>query len=408
MHRHAFSQLTARVKSGGVHLGFYFAAPVLKSLVAGQPPPTIRIHRKCEPRFTWGQDYAEYFDGMDAGNARIIFAGPIEPINGRKFEFFDEKVQVGRTYAYWVSCSLGRLPTGPVAVRVRDHRIWWPHEEVTSRLAAIAQAHPALAAIAQYGTTVGGHALPGLMVGNRDRCIALVGTIHAGESGPELLIPAVERLLVENAALLARVGIAILPNVNVDERERLVRGCPWYLRTNARGVDINRNFDADWEHVETNYGFVSSDPDALTYRGPQPDSEPETRAVVSFLKAVAPRAVLSYHNLASITGAILLAPCVAAQDVDYVDACQRLTEPFIAAFYPEERWRAGLRFGTTAGSLPAYVYRTLRVPGFDLEADGNPDGQPAHIDKTTPEILATYQERHYQGLVALLRTCAEN
>ncbi|MHB9110916.1 MAG: M14 family metallopeptidase, partial [Armatimonadota bacterium] len=249
--------------------------------------------------------------------------------------------------------------------------------------------------------------LTGLHVGNRDRCIALVGTIHAGESGPELAIPAVERLLAEHPALLARAGIALLPNVNVDERERMARGCPWYLRTNARGVDLNRNFDADWEQVDYSYGLVSSDPDAVTYRGPGPHSEPETQAVAAFLHAAAPRAVLAYHWLAGITGARFLAPRAAANDDAYAAACRRLVEPFVAAFYPEQRWQASLIFSTSAGSLPNYVYRTFGVPAFDLEGDDNPDEQPAVVDQTTPELLRMYQERHYRGLNALLTACAE-
>lgn len=407
MYKHAFSQLTARVEDGGVRLAFYLTTPVFEARRDNQTISSIRVYRKCAKGFKWGKDYAEHFDGMNHGEAEVIFEGLIEPINNRKFEFLDEKAKAGETYVYWVSCSLGLHPTGPVAVRVRDRRLWWPHREVQSRLAGIAKNYPDLASVEQYGMTVGGHAMPGLIVGNRDHCLALVGTIHAGESGPELLIPVVERLLAENAALLANVGVAILPNVNIDERERLVHGCPWYLRTNARGVDINRNFHVDWERVEYGYGFVSSDPDANTYRGPSPESEPETCAVMRFLSATRPGAILSYHAMASITGATFLAACDASDDKDYARKCNALVEPFTSAFYPEKRWRAGLRFGASAGSLPAYAYHKLGVPGFDLEWDGNPNAQLSHSDKANLEMLKAYQERHYRGLVAMLTVYGE-
>ena len=220
------------------------------------------------------------------------------------------------------------------------------------------------------------------------------------------MIPAVEHMLADNADLLSHVGMAILPNVNVDERERLIDGCPWYLRKNSRGVDINRNFDADWAQVSYGYGFVSSDPDAGTYRGPGPKSEPETRATIDFLKATQPRAVLSYHALASITGANFLAAQAAETDSSYVQACTAFIEPFIRAFYTDERWGAGLHFGACAGSLPEYAYRKLGVPGFDLEWDGNPDARPSHTDNTSRSMLETYQRRHYHGLVSLLQACA--
>jgi hypothetical protein len=406
MHTHALGQLTARVGNDGVRLSCYLTTSVFESRRCKQDALMIRIYRKRVPGFRWGRHYAEYFDGLVPHETDIVFEGPMESINNRKFEYLDPKVKMKGTYVYWVSCPLGRLPTGPVPVRVRDSCIWWPHREIQSRLAALAEGYPKMTSLKRYGTTVGGHSIPGLIVGNRHNCLALVGTIHAGESGPELMIPAVERALADNTDLLSQAGVAILPNVNVDERERLIDGCPWYLRTNSRGVDINRNFDANWRQVDYGYGLVSSDPDAGTYRGPRPKSEPETRAIIRFLNAVQPRAVLSYHSLASITGANFLAAHAAETDSNYVQACTAFVEPFIRAFYRGKRWRAGIHFGASAGSLPEYAYRKLGVPGFDLEWDGNPDAQPSHLDHTSSSMLQTYQKRHYHGLVSMLQACA--
>lgn len=424
MQRHVFGQVTARVEDDGVHLAFSLKRPFYRDPPGVSVQPMIRIHRQCEPRYQWVRDAAGHFDGLQSDKARLIFEGSITPLNGRKFVFVDKRVKAGRTYVYWVSSPLGRLPNGPVAVRVRDRRVWWPYQAVESRLAAIAAAYPTLASMEPYGTTVGGITLTGLRVGNRDRSIALIGTIHAGESGPELLIPAIERLLAENAALLGQVGVALLPSVNVDERERLVRGCPWYLRKNARGVDLNRNFDAGWDVVQRGYGVATDDPDGSTYRGPGPGSEPETQAVVAFLNAVRPEVILSYHAMACLVGTSLLTPAAAKNDDGYYKACMALVGPFVAAFYelqdpvvasefgkspPDRRTlpsHAGLHFAATKGSLPFYGYDKLRVPCFDVENDGNPEYVPALSDETTPELLAVYQERHYRGLLALLKTCA--
>ena len=140
MYTHALGQLTARVESGGVRLSFYLTTPVFMSRRSKRNSLVIRIHRKRVSRFTWGRHYAEHFDSLVPAATDTLFEGPIEPINNRKFEYLDPKVKVEGTYAYWVSCPLGRLPTGPVPVRVRDRRIWWPHREIESRLAALA--HP--------------------------------------------------------------------------------------------------------------------------------------------------------------------------------------------------------------------------------------------------------------------------
>ncbi len=233
---HSVFQLKTRVEGARIRLSCFLTTPVFSSLADSSGPIVLKIQRKRVTGFIWGQQYEEHFDGLTPDNAETIFEGPLEPINRRKFEYTDTHVEIGETYAYRCSTPLGRLPTGPASVRMRDHRIWWPHHEVETRLAALQQANPSLVRLKKFGTTVGGRSIPGLIVGNSGNCIALVGTIHAGESGPELMIPAVERLLAEHAGLLDQVGVALLPNTNIDERERLVEGCPWYLRTNARGV----------------------------------------------------------------------------------------------------------------------------------------------------------------------------
>ena len=402
---HMFTGFRARVESGAVRLSFYLTTPLFESKRSGKRPLRIRIYRNTESRFAFGKDYEEYFGGLGPGKAGVAFEGYLPAINRRKYEYLDREVRTGSTYAYWVTSDRATQPTGPVPVRVRDTRIWWPQSAVEERLAALAEAHGKVVSLKRYGRTVGGRPIVGVVAGITTNLMALVGTIHAGESGPELAIPALERLLEEDPAILERAGLAMLPNVNIDERERMVAGCPWYLRVNMRGVDLNRNFNADWKEVDCGYGLVSSDPDAVTYRGPWPASEPETRAVVSFLEHAKPRAVLSYHALASITGAMLLAPGAAEGDRAFAAECRAIARRFTRGFYPEER-AVKLAFGATPGSLPAYAYRRFRVPAFDLEWDGNPDAKPSHADKTTCGLLETYQDRHYRGIVAVLEFLA--
>ena len=66
MHRHVFSNITARVENGSVRLAFYLTTPVFESLPAEGWCSPIRVLRTCEPRFIWGRDYAEYFEPTGA------------------------------------------------------------------------------------------------------------------------------------------------------------------------------------------------------------------------------------------------------------------------------------------------------------------------------------------------------
>ncbi len=75
--------------------------------------------------------------------------------------------------------------------------------------------------------------------------------------------------------------------LNSDER--------W--NANARGVDINHNFDAGWKtlrQMEIDSGIVAPSP--RRYGGYMPESEPETAALVALTKARNPRQVIALHS----------------------------------------------------------------------------------------------------------------
>jgi zinc carboxypeptidase len=405
--RKLFTQLRARVQDGAVRLRFYMSTPLFQSISKLKRNVVVRVYRRPEPGFEFGGDYAEYFDGAAPRAADKVFEGKLPAINERKFEFVDKDVKEGQVYTYWVSSNRKDAPIGPVAVKVRDPEVWWTADALLGRLTALANAHAGQVELKNYGRTVGGRRIPGVTVGKGKRTLALIGLIHAGESGPELIVPALERLVEENSGLLDKVRVAALPSVNADERERLTTGIPWYLRANANGVDLNRNFDADWEHVDKAYGLLSSDPDSGTYRGPSPVSEPETRAVVAFVRSAKPDAIFSYHHLASIAGCSCLAPKSAEDDEEFDRTSQPLLTAYTQGFLRDRRRRGTGWFGCTPGSLPAWAYKSGRIPCFDVEGSRQrPVELAACEDRVTPGMLREYQDRHCRGILAVLQALA--
>ncbi|HOZ47633.1 MAG TPA: M14 family metallopeptidase [Candidatus Hydrogenedentes bacterium] len=407
MARKPLSFLRARVCDGAVVLTAYKSTPTFKNAEAEAQFETLRVYRSDEAAFEFGNDYAEYFDGLSHEDADVVFEGALTATNSRKFTWTDTDASVGRTYAYWMAPAEG-VPTGPVAVKVRDPEVWWPYAKIIAAVDALKADYPNLVQVETVGHSAAHRPIKAVRVGTGARAAALIGAVHAGESGPELILPALRDLAANHRPLLDRVAVAAIPCVNVDEREREVLGVPWYLRTNANGVDINRNFPADWETVEYGYGLDSSDPDSSTFRGPQAASELETQAVMAFLWQQGADVVYAYHCLASICGARLLAASCAEGDAAYASRCGDLARAYGLAMklgVPEGEL---LSFGTTSGSLAAWCYRKLHTPAFDIEISRHEEDALAacRVDQTDRALLGMYQDRHRKAVIAVLERLA--
>lgn len=102
----------------------------------------------------------------------------------------------------------------------------------------------------------------------------LIGGIHGDEAAT---IDLLESFLQKHLATTdTDLPVVVIPLANPDSRAR-------NSRYNARGVDINRNF-------ETNWRTESEEPS-----GPGPCSEPETRALRDFILRMQPARIVSLH-----------------------------------------------------------------------------------------------------------------
>ena len=106
--------------------------------------------------------------------------------------------------------------------------------------------------------------------------IMVIGVIH-GDEEAGLLITDVLRTLTPPTG----VDLWIIPTVNPDGTLAATRG-------NANRVDLNRNFPRDWA--------PQGEPGYWQYAGPTAGSEPETKAVIKFVREVKPALGIWYHQ----------------------------------------------------------------------------------------------------------------
>lgn len=103
--------------------------------------------------------------------------------------------------------------------------------------------------------------------------VLLVSTMHGNESAPSQILAS-----LRDGRPVLGIDLWVLPTYNPDGRAA-------NTRKNAHGVDLNRNYPYHWADLDGSYES-----------GPRASSEPETRTMMSFLKKIRPRWIVSFHQ----------------------------------------------------------------------------------------------------------------
>jgi protein MpaA len=128
--------------------------------------------------------------------------------------------------------------------------------------------------------------------------VLVVGVIHGDERAGLRIVRALKREASGDAGALTGTQLWAVATVNPD-------GLRKHTRKNSHGVDLNRNFPYRWRgDVPHSSGY---------YPGPSPGSEPETRAVIEFVRRIQPELSIWYHQPWGAVLACRGRPQVAAQ-----------------------------------------------------------------------------------------------
>lgn len=342
----------------------------------------------------------------------IVFSGKLSMKNHNWFFFTDSTVEQANTYFYFIKTK-NSIWHGPYAISVRRSEVWYFHDETGKKLKSLSYKYPDRLKVDTIGFSRLGKPIYSFVAGNKGPILGVMSGIHPGESGPEIILGALENLLANHAELLSSIRIAGIPVVNADGRERLARyGEPYYIRTNAAGVDLNRNFSYLWDTIGYSYGDITSLKGSKTYRGTRPFSEPESKIVRDFFgKNYLPDILLSYHHLSSVASCpmnyfinITNWDDWEERDRDYQEKCVNIANLYGNSFFETDTaqsWYA--RPSISGGTVSAWMYKHLGIPSFDMEGGKDDITKKASHDEVTVKEMRDYQRRTAEAWSALGR-----
>ena len=178
------------------------------------------------------------------------------------------------------------------------------------------------------GRSVQGRPILTQIAGQGADTVLIMGSIHGDEVAGEKLVNRLAEYLQDSPQLLTRQRVVLLPVANPD-------GLAARTRENARGVDLNRNFETG-NRVDNGTN------------GLRPLTEPEAQALQSLIKEYAPKRIVSIHQPLNC--------------IDYDGPGQA-----IAVRMAQDCDLAVNKLGARPGSLGSYTGETLGIPTITLE-----------------------------------------
>lgn len=206
---------------------------------------------------------------------------------------------------------------------VSRHSKTYSPAQCERELKALHERYPDQTELSRIGTSVLGQPIWALSFGTAAETAKTRVLVQAGMHGREWINVQIAMAQIEDylgqeqyAALLRKTALVFVPMCNPDGVRIAQEGADWIedeaaradvqrwidesgepydqWKANGRGVDLNRNFDARWD--EQTEERATAGPAYAFYRGENPESEPETQALVELTNDFGPDSTISYHS----------------------------------------------------------------------------------------------------------------
>lgn len=223
--------------------------------------------------------------------------------------------------------SLALIPSDASAAYVSNNKVY-TYEIMEQDIKELAKAYPDLIKYQVIGKSEYGRNIYAVSLGNGPSVVQINGSHHARE----WMTTMVNMNMLEQYAQAYKNGKSIdgfnvksiinqstiwfIPMVNPDgvtlqqfglkkfpssDHKALIKANDGSMdfrrwKANGKGIDLNRQYDADWENICCNPGR----PYFKNYKGPRQNYAKETIAMVDFINKTKPEIVVSYHSSGEI------------------------------------------------------------------------------------------------------------
>lgn len=244
------------------------------------------------------------------------------------------------------------------------------------------------------GRSVEGRAIRAFTYGSGSEHVVFVGGIHGGYEWNSVLLARqlMDHIEAEPSFMPDGLKVTVIPMLNPDGVAKVIGTTTDFTaadappkaetergRFNANGVDLNRNFDCNWESTGIWRGQSVDAGDAVF-------SEPEARAMRDFTRAEKPDAVIFFHSAA---GGVYGATCGGS--------IGQATERLMRTYADAAGYRAIEKFDHYKVTGDAESWHTkLGIPSVSVELTNHQDVEWRKNKEAIRAVLELYSDTEAQ------------
>jgi predicted deacylase len=261
--------------------------------------------------------------------------------------------------------------------RLRPYRTL---DELYAAMDDLVKNNPKLVSMEVYGKSVEGRDLRALKIssgGAGKPEMLFSANIHAQElAGAEFCMALLKKFAegygkdCNVTSLLDSVDVYVIPSINPDgdRKAGLTQarsGFTGFIRKNKNDIDLNRNFPFPADAPgRLNDSAGSTKKWMMSYRGKEPLSEPETKALIAFIEKHKFIISMNYHTTG---GMIMYPPGTFPDKTPDSDLFEKIAKEYQALQFDKYKVRPEIDLYPTIGALDDYIYHRYGILAFTIE-----------------------------------------